>query len=65
MVEVRPGSPADEAGIRAGEQIVTADGLRVTEAEGAAALAAAGRGEDVQVFVRRGTSARRVTIHGG
>lgn len=64
VVEVRPGSPADQAGIRPGEQIVTAGGIRVTEAEGAAALAAAGRREDVQLFVRRGTNTRRVTIHG-
>ncbi|HSR42712.1 MAG TPA: PDZ domain-containing protein [Longimicrobiales bacterium] len=63
VAEVVEGGAAQEAGIVPGEVVVSAEDRELTTVEGVAALGAAGPGEPVLLFVRRGNSGRQVVIH--
>jgi predicted metalloprotease with PDZ domain len=55
LLEVEPGSPADAAGLRAGDYIIAVNGRRVTTgAELYSALAALGPDETAHLDMRRG-----------
>jgi len=51
---IAPGSPAQEAGLRAGDTILQVDGLRVTEPEHLIDIVKDKRGVPVELIVRRG-----------
>ena len=61
--EPRPGTPASEAGLVVGDEIVSVNGGRVREMNGAVVrVALAGGGEDVVLSVRRGGEVREVRV---
>lgn len=59
VVKVEPGSPAEKAGLQAGDLIVEVDGLQVAGAQGDALRAKMRKapGESVRMKVKRGESA--------
>lgn len=64
VAEVLEGSAAGRGGIVPGEVIIQAGVDSLTTTGGVAALAAAGPGHPVVLFVRRGQSFRQVTLYG-
>jgi putative serine protease PepD len=63
LAAVVPGGPADRAGLRAGDRVVSIAGRDVTESSDiATAVAAAKPGARIEVGVRRGDSRRTVTV---
>lgn len=66
LAEVRPDSPASEAGLRSGDVVTAVDGKRVSSAEDLRGTIAAKRpGDEIELEVRRGDSARTVTVELG
>jgi putative serine protease PepD len=60
---VVPGGPADDAGLRLGDRIVSVGGRAITEsADVATAVIAHKPGDQIQVRVRRGGSDKTVTV---
>jgi S1-C subfamily serine protease len=62
---VEPASPADRAGIKAGDQIVSIDDTPIDSQEAfETALSTRGPGRPMKMTVRTGSAARTVTISG-
>lgn len=59
VVSVVPGGPADRAGVRAGEQLLSLDGVALESPEGEAALGELREGDEVRLVVRGTDGARR------
>jgi putative serine protease PepD len=63
---VVPGGPADAAGLRAGDRVVSIDGYKVSKsADVVAAVAGLKPGRDVKLDVRRGDAQRSLTVRLG
>ena len=62
IAAVAPGSPADSAGITAGDTLVAVDGISVLTPDGPRRFLNAPAGVALQVTVRRGAQTRTVTV---
>ena len=62
IAAVAPGSPADSAGITAGDTLVAVDGISVLTPDGARRFLDAPVGVALQITVRRGSQARTVSV---
>ncbi len=63
VTEVVAGSPADEAGLRAGDQIVAVDGVTIDSFEQMRAAVAARPGEQIELTFERVGSTRTVPVN--
>ena len=65
ILKVASGSPADQAGIKAGDVIVAVNGQKVANAKDARSLLFGRVGEPVDLTVRTGKTERTVTLFRG
>ena len=66
VAEVRPGDPADEGGIEAGDRIVSVDGKEVEESADVSTLVTAKRpGERIEIAVERGGQKKSLNVELG
>lgn len=62
IYSVEPGSPADEAGLQAGDELLEIDGVPLVSEEGGRRFGAVKAGQTVEFTYRRGSETRRVRI---
>jgi C-terminal processing protease CtpA/Prc len=65
VIRVSAGSPAAQAGLRAGDFLIAINGMDITSEEGGAAFGAMRNGVAVEFRVRRGTRIANVTVTPG
>ncbi|MHA0797002.1 PDZ domain-containing protein [Gilvimarinus sp. F26214L] len=59
---VRSGSPADRAGLRSGDVLLSVDGVATNEVDALASIASASESEEFPVEARRGTTVFKTTM---
>lgn len=59
---IAPGSPADQAGLRVGDIVVSIDGISVESPEGLVSLISERLGQEVLLVIKRGTETLEVTV---